>query len=57
MWRIEDIDFWEQDAYLVTPIGTKIYFQFPLGQDPTIGYALETLLREGKIEIFLTNKG
>lgn len=49
-YKIDDVDYWENDAFLVTPEGKRIYFQFG-GNHPTVGDALEFLLSEGTINI------
>jgi hypothetical protein len=47
-YKIEDVDYWENDAFLVLD-GNRYYFQF--GSEPSIKEALWFLFSEGRIQI------
>ena len=47
-YKIVDIDYWENDAFLMVD-GDKHYFQF--GKEPTLAEALQFLFSEGKIHV------
>lgn len=50
-WQVEQIDLWERDAFLVSPTGERFYFQFGINREPTVGDAVEYLIKSGEIEI------
>lgn len=49
-YTIENIDYWEQDAFLCLEDGRRIFFQFPDSNSVNLEQALVYLFNEGLIE-------